>query len=66
MKNKDITGLTDQELTSKVNEEKASVARLKMSHAVSAIENPLQIRKQRKTVARLLTEVSKRKNANNK
>lgn len=63
MKNKDIASLTDQELAEKVRDEKASVTKLKLNHAVSPIENPLQIRKQRKTVARLLTEASKRKNA---
>ena len=63
MKNKEIVGLTDQELADKVKTEKASVTKLKLNHAVSTIENPLQIRKQRKTVARLLTEVSKRKSA---
>lgn len=66
MKNKDIVSLTEQELNQKAAEEKASLVRLKLNHAVSPVENPLQIRKQRRTVARLLTEVSKRKNANNK
>ncbi|MBO6533028.1 MAG: 50S ribosomal protein L29, partial [Muricauda sp.] len=32
----------------------------KMAHAVTPLENPLQIRKTRRTVARLATELTKR------
>ena len=35
---------------------------LKISHAVTPLENPLQLRKARRTVARLATELTKREN----
>jgi large subunit ribosomal protein L29 len=33
---------------------------MKMSHAVSPLENPMQIKFARKTVARIMTELSRR------
>ena len=62
MKNAEITALTDQELNDKVKEGKESLNKMKLNHNVSPIENPLTIRHTRKTVARLLTEATKRKN----
>jgi large subunit ribosomal protein L29 len=35
---------------------------MKMSHAVSPMENPLQIKFTRKVIARMMTELSKRRN----
>lgn len=61
MKNKEIAGLTDQELNDKIVSEKAGLNKLKVNHAVSPIENPLNIRLTRKTIARLKTEETKRK-----
>jgi len=52
------TSLTD--LRDKVSEERAQLAKLKLNHAVSPIENPLKIKVTRKNVARLLTELRKR------
>ena len=63
MENKDIIALSDVELTDKVKEEKAALSKLKLNHNVSPIENPMKIRESRKTVARLQTEITKRKNA---
>jgi len=39
---------------------KKTYADLKTAHAISPIQNPLQIRSVRRTVARLTTELSKR------
>lgn len=63
MKNKDIIALSNQELIDKVKEEKAALDKLKLNHNVSPIENPIKIRDNRKLVARLQTEATKRKNA---
>ncbi len=63
MKNKDIIALSDQEVIDKVKEEKAALDKLKLNHNVSPIENPIKIRDNRKLVARLQTEATKRKNA---
>ncbi|MDI9342135.1 MAG: 50S ribosomal protein L29 [Sediminibacterium sp.] len=64
MKNKDIVALSNQELLDKVNEEKAALNKLKINHAVSPLENPLKLRTNRRTIAKLLTEASKRKASN--
>jgi len=61
MKNSEIVELSTEELVAKIAEEKATLTKLKFAHAVSAIENPNRIKYTRKTVARLLTELNKRK-----
>ena len=63
MKNSEITGLATEELVAKIGEERANLTKLKFAHAVSAIENPTRITKVRKDVARLNTELTKRKAA---
>ncbi len=61
MKQKDIILLSDQELEEKLFQEKDKLVKLKLQHAVSPIQNPMELRETRKTIARLLTEISKRK-----
>ncbi|MCJ8211679.1 50S ribosomal protein L29 [Mucilaginibacter sp. RS28] len=63
MKNSEILGLSTEELTARINEEKNNLNKLKFAHAVSAIENPSRITKVRKDIARLNTELTKRKAA---
>lgn len=60
MKKAVITDLSGAELQQKLENETAMLNKLKMSHAVSPIENPLKLRGARKTVARLQTELRKR------
>ncbi|MCX7728445.1 MAG: 50S ribosomal protein L29 [Bacteroidia bacterium] len=62
MKQKDIILLSDQEIKEKIESEKNKLLKLKLQHAVSPIENPMEIKSTRKTIARLLTELTKRKN----
>jgi large subunit ribosomal protein L29 len=40
--------------------ERERLVKMKMSHAVSPMENPMQIKFSRKTVARIMTELSRR------
>ena len=61
MKNSEITGLSQEELVVRIAEEKENLAKLKFAHTISAIENPTRIRKVRRDIARLNTEVAKRK-----
>ena len=61
MKNSEIQGLTTEEVIARINEEKANLTKMKFAHTVSAIENPTRITKVRKDVARLNTELTKRK-----
>lgn len=60
MKQSEIKNLSAAELQEKLSETKKTYSDLKMAHAVSPIENPLQIRGVRRSVARLATELSKR------
>jgi large subunit ribosomal protein L29 len=61
MKNSGILELTTEELVARISEERTSLTKLKFAHAVSAIENPMRITKVRKDIARLNTELTKRK-----
>ncbi|RZJ34945.1 MAG: 50S ribosomal protein L29 [Flavobacterium sp.] len=60
MKQSEIKNLSAAELQEKLSQAKKNYADLKMAHAVSPIENPLQIRSMRRSVARLATELTKR------
>lgn len=61
MKNSEITGLSKEELVVRIAEEKENLVKLKFAHTISAIENPSRISKVRKDIARLNTELTKRK-----
>ncbi|MCO6500673.1 MAG: 50S ribosomal protein L29 [Vicingus serpentipes] len=60
MKQIDIKDLSVEDLTEKFAEQKEVLTKLKLSHSVSPLENPMQIKTVRKTVARLNTELRKR------
>ena len=62
MKAQVLTDMPENELNDLLVVEKERLIKMKMSHAVSPLENPLQIRFARKTIARVMTELSKRKN----
>jgi len=60
MKAKEIKGLSLEDLKDKIEELSAKQSKLRLSHSVSHIENPLQIRANRKDIARLKTELRDR------
>ena len=60
MKQVDIKDLSVDDLTEKFAEQKEVLAKMKLSHSVSPLENPMQIKDTRRTVARLKTELRKR------
>ena len=60
-----LTEMPINELNDLLESEKERLVKLKMSHAVSPLENPLTIKVARKKVARIMTELSKRKNSSN-
>jgi large subunit ribosomal protein L29 len=60
MKQVDIKDLSVDDLTEKLQEQKSTLAKLKLGHAVSPLENPSQIKQVRRTVARINTELGKR------
>jgi large subunit ribosomal protein L29 len=61
MKAKDITALSVEDLRTKIKEEQARLNKSKIGHAVSPLENPASITKSRKLIARLQTELTKKK-----
>jgi large subunit ribosomal protein L29 len=60
MKQSEIKELSTAELQEKLSDSKKSYADLKMTHAISPLENPIQLRSLRRAVARLATELTKR------
>lgn len=60
MKQVDIKDLSVDDLTEKFAEQKDVLSKLKLSHSVSPLENPMQLKSARRTVARLQTELKKR------
>ncbi|MFK7049145.1 MULTISPECIES: 50S ribosomal protein L29 [Flavobacterium] len=60
MKQSEIKNLSAAELQEKLVQLKKTYADLTIAHAISPIENPLQIRSLRRSVARIATELSKR------
>jgi large subunit ribosomal protein L29 len=62
MKAQVLTEMPENELNDLLVTEKDRLVKMKMSHAVSPMENPLQIKFTRKTIARVMTELSKRRN----
>ncbi|MCQ2272132.1 MAG: 50S ribosomal protein L29 [Bacteroidales bacterium] len=60
MKQQVIRELTTAELKERMAEEQQQLVKLKLNHAVSPIENPQKIKEQRRTVARLKTELRMR------
>ena len=61
MKDTILTEMPINELNDLLLSEKERLAKLKMSHAVSPLENPLSIKYSRKNIARIMTELSSRK-----
>ncbi len=61
MKQEEIVQLTAEDLDDRLEEAKEKMGKLLLTHKVSPLENPLQIKLLRKTIARLNTEVNKRK-----
>jgi large subunit ribosomal protein L29 len=55
--------LSVADLEQKLSEELAQYNKLKFSHAVSPVENPMTIRHTRREIARLKTELHKRQTA---
>ena len=62
MKAQVLTDMPENELDDLLVVERERLVKMKMSHAVSPMENPLQIKFTRKIIARVMTEISKRRN----
>lgn len=60
MKQSEIKEQSVEELTLKLATLRKEYEDMKITHAVSPLENPMLIRKTRRTVARIVTEINKR------
>ena len=60
MKAQILTDMPLNELNDLLSTERDRLEKMKMSHAVSPLENPMQIKFSRKTIARIMTELSRR------
>ncbi len=65
MKMQEIRELTTQELREMVRDQKQRLAQLRLTHAISPLENPHEIRNTKRLIARLLTELRQRELAEN-
>ena len=61
MNNKEIIELADKDLIQELKDKRVFLNKLKLNHKVSDIENPMVIRSTRRTIARIKTELTKRK-----
>jgi large subunit ribosomal protein L29 len=60
MKTREIKELNNKEIQERVDAEREHLVRLKLNHAISPLDNPLQIKEVRRTIARLATELRQR------
>jgi large subunit ribosomal protein L29 len=60
MKTREIKELNNKEILERMDAEVGHLDRLKLNHAISPLDNPLQIKEVRRTIARLATELRQR------
>ena len=56
----EVLKLSNEELKEQLIEQKKKYNELKMAHAVSPLENPIQLRSIRRSIARIATEITNR------
>jgi len=61
MKNKDIKKMTEDELKTKINSFKKDLFNFRFRKINGQIEDPSQIRKIKRNVAKILTKINKKK-----
>ena len=64
MKAQVLTDMPLNELNDLLITERERLVKMKMSHAVSPLENPMQIKFSRRIIARIMTELSRRNRSN--
>lgn len=60
MKQAEMKEASIAELQEKLSDYRKAYSDLKMTHAISPLENPIQLRAQRRSIARIATELTKR------
>jgi large subunit ribosomal protein L29 len=54
---KSIQGLSESDLKARINEDELRLKKLEFAHAISPLENPMNIRGLRREIARLKTQL---------
>jgi large subunit ribosomal protein L29 len=62
MKTREIKELNNKEIQERMDVEKEHLVRLKLNHAISPLDNPMQIKEVRRTIARFATALGQREN----
>lgn len=60
MKQQEITKMSIEDVRDNLSNYSEKLAKMKLSHSVSPMENPIQIKDTRRAIARLKTELTKR------
>ncbi|TDI75844.1 MAG: 50S ribosomal protein L29 [Bacteroidetes bacterium] len=60
MKQSEINEASTAELQEQITEVKKAYSDLKIAHAISPLENPIQLKGMRRSIARIATELTKR------
>jgi len=60
MKQSEIKEASTADLQEKLADSRKSYSDLKMAHTISPLENPIQLKAHRRTIARIATELTKR------
>jgi len=58
--NKSLTDLNVQDLQAKIQEDQLRLKKLEFAHAISPLENPMNIRALRRDIARIKTQLKKK------
>ncbi len=64
MKTAEVRALSVEELAEKIETAKAQYNQMLLNHAVAPLENPSEIKKARRDIARMMTILTEKKNAN--
>lgn len=58
---KSIQGLSEQDMGARIKEDELRLKKIEFAHALSPLENPMTIRNLRRELARLKTELTRKK-----
>jgi len=61
MKMSEVKEFSTKELEERIETEKNTLVRMRLNHAVSPLDNPMKLKYARKDIARMMTELNKRK-----
>jgi large subunit ribosomal protein L29 len=60
MKQSEINEASTDTLQEKLADSRQAYTDLKMAHTISPLDNPIQLKSQRRSIARIVTELTKR------